>query len=142
MLGFLASLLGGPVVNGLLDAYRAKLAAADSADAHAVDLAKAEISADIAARANAKEIRLATSGFPEVRALFFLIGCGFALHTSAICVGTTLAPLLDRGSWLLHIPALPAPLDSYEGEVIGFFFGSAVAITGVQAIAGALARRA
>ncbi|MFO1183657.1 MAG: hypothetical protein U1E56_02570 [Bauldia sp.] len=141
MLGFLASLLGGPLVSGVLDAYKARLAAANSAEAHAVDLAKAEVAAAIAARANAKEIRLATSGFFEVRALFFLIGFGFALHTFAVCCGTTLAPLLDRSSWLLHIPALPTPLDAYEGQVIAFFFGSAVAMTGVQAIAAALARR-
>ncbi len=141
MLGFLASLLSGPIINSLLDAYKAKIASADSADAHAVELAKAEIEADIAAKANAKEIRLATSGFPEVRALFFAFGFVFLLHVGAICVGTTFAPMLPAGSWLLHIPALPAPFDQYEAQVLGFFFGASVALTGVQAIAGALARR-
>ncbi|MFO1185823.1 MAG: hypothetical protein U1E56_13730 [Bauldia sp.] len=142
MLGFLAALLGGPLVNGVLDAYKAKLAATNSAEAHAVDLAKAEVAADIAARANAKEVRLATSGFPEVRALFFLLGAAFVLHVGAICVGTTLQPLLAPSHWLLHIPPLPKPFDEYEATVIAFFFGSAVAMTGVQAIAAALARRA
>lgn len=141
MLGFLASLLGGPLISGVLDAFKAKLVAQDSAEAHAVDLAKSEIAAEIQARANAKEIRLATSGLPEVRALFFLLGGGFTLHTLAICVGTTFAALLDRSSWLLHIPPLPSPIDQYEGQVIAFFFGASVAMTGVQAIAGVLARK-
>lgn len=142
MWSFLASLIGGPVVNGLLDAYKAKLGAADNVDTHAVDLAKASIAADIAARANAKEIRLATAGDLGVRVLFFLLGAAFTLHVAAICIGTTFAPLLSSSSWLLHIPPLPAPFDAYEATIIGFFFGSAVVMTGVQAIAGALARRA
>ena len=50
MWSWLASLLGGPIVNGLLNAYRAKLDAANTRDAQAVDLAKKEIEGQIAAR--------------------------------------------------------------------------------------------
>lgn len=50
MWGWIAQLLGGPLVNGLLNAYRAKLDAANTRDAQAVDLAKKEIEGEIAAR--------------------------------------------------------------------------------------------
>ena len=43
MWSWLASLLGGPIVTGLLNAYKAKLDAANTRDAQAVDLAKKEI---------------------------------------------------------------------------------------------------
>jgi hypothetical protein len=62
MLAFLGTLIGGPVVNGLLDAYRAKLAATNTADALAVDLAKKEIEADIAARAEATKVIMVEQG--------------------------------------------------------------------------------
>lgn len=50
MWSWLASLLGGPIVTGLLNAYKAKLDAANTRDAQAVDLAKKEIEGEIAAR--------------------------------------------------------------------------------------------
>ena len=50
MWGALLSLLGGPVVNGLINAYKAKLAAQNTQDAQAADLAKTEIMGEIAAR--------------------------------------------------------------------------------------------
>ena len=62
MWSILANLLGGPLVNGLLNAYKAKLDAANVRDAKAVELAIKEIEAEIAARAAAKEIVIAEQG--------------------------------------------------------------------------------
>jgi uncharacterized protein Smg (DUF494 family) len=56
MLALLAPLLsffGGPVISGLIDAYKAKLAAVNSQDQHAVDLAVADLNAQIEARKEA-----------------------------------------------------------------------------------------
>ena len=47
---WIASFLGGPIVNGLINAYKAKLAATNTRDAQAADLAKTEIMGEIAAR--------------------------------------------------------------------------------------------
>lgn len=58
----ITNLIGGPIVNGLLEGYKAKLAAANTQDAQAVELAVKEIEADIAAKANAKEIIIAEQG--------------------------------------------------------------------------------
>ena len=59
---FLASLLGGPIVNAVIAAYKAKLEAANTRDALAAGLAAKEIEAEIAARADARAIIIAEQG--------------------------------------------------------------------------------
>ena len=51
---WLASFLGGPVVNGLINAYKAKLEAANTEGAQGADLAAKAIAAEIEARARAR----------------------------------------------------------------------------------------
>ena len=62
MWSWIASLLGGPVVNGLIGAYKAKLAATNTQDRIAADLAAKEIEADIEARKQASAIVIAEQG--------------------------------------------------------------------------------
>lgn len=62
MWAIIGQIIGGPVIKGLLDAYRAKLDAANTRDAQAVDLAKKEIEAEIAARAEANKVIIAEQG--------------------------------------------------------------------------------
>lgn len=50
MWSWLASLIGGPVITGLINAYKAKLDAANTQDRIAADLAAKEIEAEIDAR--------------------------------------------------------------------------------------------
>jgi hypothetical protein len=59
---WLASLIGGPVVNGLINAYKAKLDAANTRDHIAADLAAKEIEAEIEARKQASAIIIAEQG--------------------------------------------------------------------------------
>ena len=59
---WLASLIGGPVVNGLINAYKAKLDAANTQDRIAADLAAKEIEAEIEARKQAAAIIIAEQG--------------------------------------------------------------------------------
>jgi hypothetical protein len=59
---WLASLLGGPVVSGLINAYKAKLDAANTHDRIAADLAAKEIEAEIEARRQATAILMAEQG--------------------------------------------------------------------------------
>jgi hypothetical protein len=59
---WLASFLGGPVVNGLINAYKAKLAGTNTQDRIAADLAAKEIEAEIAARKQASAIIIAEQG--------------------------------------------------------------------------------
>ena len=62
MLAWLASLIGGPIVNGLIDGYKAKLDAANTHDRIAADLAAKHIEAEIAARQQATAIIIAEQG--------------------------------------------------------------------------------
>jgi hypothetical protein len=62
MWSWLASFLGGPIVSGLINAYKAKLAAANTQDRLAVDLAVKEIEAEIEARKQASAIIIAEQG--------------------------------------------------------------------------------
>lgn len=59
---WLASFLGGPVVKGLIGAYRARLDAANTQDRIAADLAAKEIEAEIVARKQASAIIIAEQG--------------------------------------------------------------------------------
>lgn len=59
---WLANLLGRPVVNGLINAYRAKLDAGNTRDRIAADLAAKEIEAEIESRKQAAAIVIAEQG--------------------------------------------------------------------------------
>ena len=59
---WLASFLAGPIANGAIAAYKAKLDAAGSQDRIAADLAAKEIEAEIAARKEASAIIIAEQG--------------------------------------------------------------------------------
>ena len=62
MPAWLASLIGGPIVNGLIEGYKAKLDAANTHDRIAADLAAKAIEAEIAARQQASAIIIAEQG--------------------------------------------------------------------------------
>jgi hypothetical protein len=62
MWSWLASLIGGPVITGLINAYKAKLDASNTQDRIAADLAAKEIEAEIAARKEASAIIIAEQG--------------------------------------------------------------------------------
>jgi hypothetical protein len=62
MLQWILSVLSAPVFNSIVDAYKAKLAAANTQDKLAVDLAVKEIEAEIAARAQSSAIIVAEQG--------------------------------------------------------------------------------
>src|SRR5262245_8281173 len=59
---WLASFLTGPVVKGFIDAYKAKLDAANSAGAQAADRAAKAIAAEIEARRSANAVIIAEQG--------------------------------------------------------------------------------
>lgn len=50
MWGFIANLFAGPIIGALTDSYKAKLAAGNTTEAHAIDLAKSEIQGEVAQR--------------------------------------------------------------------------------------------
>lgn len=130
----LVSLIGGPVVSSLLKGYRAKLDAANTSDRIAAELAIHEIEAGIAARKRAHELRLATSGFWEMRLLTFAIAFPFVAHLWAVWVDTQF-----KLSW--GIPKFPEPMDEWQGIILLSFFGIYTLGKTVQAVGAAVAMR-
>jgi hypothetical protein len=62
MLQWLASFLTGPIINGAIAAYKARLAATNTQDRIAADLAAKELEAEVEARKMAKAIVIAEQG--------------------------------------------------------------------------------
>ena len=62
MLKWLASFLTAPIINGFLDAYRARLDAKNTEGAQAVEVARAALIAEIEARKSANAIIIAEQG--------------------------------------------------------------------------------
>lgn len=131
---FLANLIGGPIIKGLLDGYRAKLDAANTRDRIAADLAIKDIEADIEAKKHAKEIRIATSGFWEMRLMTFAIAFPFVMHLWAVWLDTQF-----RFGW--RIAAFPEPFNEWQGAILLSFFGIYTVGKGMQSIGTAVAMR-
>ena len=86
----------------------------------------------MAARQAAKEIRLATAGFWEMRLLTFLIAAPFVVHLWLVGIDTMWPQPWDVEKW-------PPPFDEWEGAILLSFFGVSVVGTGIKAVAGAIA---
>jgi hypothetical protein len=116
MWSWLASLLGGPVVSGLINAYKAKLEATNTTEAHAVDLAKAEIEGEIKQRQVEASIIRQEEGRWWTAAIRPLFAMPFVIFTFKVVVwdkvfgwGTT--DPLDPNMWSVFL------------TVIGAYFG-------------------
>ena len=121
MIALIAKLFSGTVLDRLTSLYEKKLTADTDAKKLAVDLVTRQLEADVAGRQNAKEIRMATAGFWEMRLITFMIAMPFAVHEAAVVYDT-----LDT-SVNLAIPALPYPFSEWQGVVLLSFFGVQVA---------------
>jgi len=86
------------------------------------------------ARQAAKEIRLATAGFWEMRLLTFLVAAPFVVHLWLVGYDT-----MWPQPW--NVEAWPTPFDEWEGAILLSFFGVSVVGSGIKAVAGAIAYR-
>ena len=116
MWSWLASLLGGPIITGLLNAYKAKLDAANTRDAQAVDLAKKEIEGEIAARRAETSLLRQEQGWwvtamirPLFAAPFIIFAWKVVIWDKVLGWGTTDA--LDPNMWNVFL------------TVVGAYFG-------------------
>ena len=130
----LINLIGGPIIRALIEGYRAKLDAANTADRLATDLAIREIEAGIEAHKRAQELRLATSGFWEMRLLTFAIAFPFVMHLWAVWLDTQF-----QLGW--KIPKFPEPMDEWQGAIMLSFFGIYTLGKTVQSVGTAIAMR-
>ncbi len=103
------SFLGGPIVNGLISAYKAKLAATNTTDAQAADLAKTEIMGEIALRQTEASIIRQEQGWwvtaipRPLFAFIFIIYIGKCVVWDKVLGWGTTDPLSPELAWAEHI---------------------------------------
>lgn len=131
ILSWLASLLSGPIVNSVIDGYKAKLAAGNDRDRIAADLAQREL--DVQAREIEAQnaYRLATVGRwyePEK-----LMGYAVAIYIAKLLIW-------DKVLGLGSTDPLVGWIETTTNLIIGFYFGKRGAETVARIVAGALKR--
>lgn len=112
---WLISLLSGPILNTLLDGYKAKLAAGNTTDKLAVDLAVKEIEAEILARAEATKVMALENGRWWTAAPRSLVQWSLAVHVTAV----VFTNLTGWGT----IPAIGGDIGNWFGMIMAFWFG-------------------
>ena len=106
MWAWLAQFLTAPIVNGFIDAYKARLDAENSQDRTAADLAAKAIAAEIEARKSADAIIIAEQGRWYTAIVRPLLAAPVIIYLSKVIVwdkvfgfGTTDPILGDVGMW-------------------------------------------
>ncbi len=104
MWGLIFNFLGGPIINGLLGAYRERLKATNTQDHMAMELLQKEVDADIAARAEATKLLIAEQGHwftamirPLFALPFIIFGLKVVVWDKVLHLGVTDA--LDPNMW-------------------------------------------
>jgi hypothetical protein len=130
----LIRLITGDLLGKLAEAYQARLRAQNETEKLVADVAIKDIERQMADRAAAKEVRLATAGFWEMRLITFLIAAPFVVHLNLVALDTCF-----RFGW--RIPAFPHPFSEWQGAILLSFFGVHVVGQGITALAGAIRGR-
>ena len=116
MMGMIFGFLGGPLLNNLLGAYKARLENASGQDKMAVELAIKVIEAEIEARRNANTIIIAEQGRWWTAAPRAIVQWSFALFVAKVVVWDK---VLGWGS----TDALNGDVASWAGMLMAMWFG-------------------
>lgn len=112
--------LGGPLISGLIAAYKARLAAIDTQDKMALDLLQKEVDADIAARAEATRLLIAEQGRWYTAIVRPLFAAPFIIFAFKVIVwdkvfGWGITDALDPNFWRV-----------FQTVIVSYFGASAV----------------
>ena len=113
---WLASLFGGPVINGVIGAYKAKLEVANTEGAQAADLAAKAIAAEIEARKSAQAIIIAEQGRWWTALPRAIVQWSFAVFVAKCVVWDTVL------GWGTTEP-LGGDIATWAGWVMALWFG-------------------
>ncbi|MDQ3024121.1 MAG: hypothetical protein M3R04_07040 [bacterium] len=126
---------GGNPLDKLLGAYEKHQDTAAERDKTRAKVLEAQISSELERVRLSNQVRLATAGFIEMRAITGVVAGCFALHLLLVTLDTCFA-----FGW--KIAAFPAPFDQWQGTILLSLFGVGVASKGITAATTAfLARR-
>ena len=112
--------LGGPVISGLISAYKARLSATNTQDQMALDLLLKEVEADIAARAEATRLLIAEQGHWYTAIIRPLFAAPFVIFAFKVVVwdkvlGWGVTDALDPNMWSV-----------FQAIVVSYFGATAV----------------
>jgi len=108
------SFIGGPIVKGIIDGYKAKLAAGNTTDKIAAELAERELDVQAREVQAHSALKIAEVGHPwEVEKLFGYVTLVFY----AKCL--IWDKMLGRGT----TPGLTGDVSDWAGVIIAFYFG-------------------
>lgn len=110
------SFLGGPLLTSVVNAYQARLNAMTSANGMSVDLAKAELEAQIQARKDATAILMAEQGHWYTACIRSLFALPYVAYAWVVVLWV---------ACLRHqpIPQLPDTVSSWGSVIIAAYFG-------------------
>jgi len=131
ILSWLASLLSGPIVTGVIDGYKAKLAAGNDKDRIAADLAARELEVQRAEIEAQNAYRIATVGKwwePEK-----LMGYAVAVYVAKLLV-------YDKVLGLGTTDPLGGWIETTANLIVGFYFAKRGAESVAKIVTGALRR--
>lgn len=133
MLAWLGSLIGGPIVNGLIKAYQAKLDAANQRDRVAADLAAKDIEAEIARRNAQRDLGIASMNHPVWWVAWGLFVIPVGLYHAAIFI----LSVMSIGPDTYAVLKVPPAQEELSRAIIQYLF---LAQAG-SGIAGAVIKR-
>lgn len=104
MLQLILSFLGGPVISGLISAYKARIAQLNSQDQLALTMLEKEVDAEIAARAEATKLLIAEQGHWYTAMIRPLFALPFILFEAKVVIWDKMLHLgstdaLDPNMW-------------------------------------------
>ena len=134
LFGKVLSFLGGGILDKALGYLSKRTDAETERQRIQKDVVIEHVRAEMAAREGAKEIRLATAGFWEMRMITAIVAGCAALHYAAVTLDTVFA-----FGW--RIAKYPSPMDEWEATILLSFFGVQAIGGSVKAIAAAVAVR-
>lgn len=126
MLGWLASLVSGPIVGAVVDGYRAKLAAGNDRDRLAVDLAAKEIAAR-------QEDRRTLNQWGPLSILMFGFGAVVLFYFAKVIIW-------DISLGLGTTPAIKGDVARWVDIVIQWLFGVGGGVTALRMVLARLGR--
>ena len=110
MWGFIANLIGGPLVNGLIDGYKARLAAGNTSEKIAADLAARELNVERRERELAAQLVVAEQGRwytalprPLFAGAFIIYVWKVVVWDRVLGLGTTDALSGDVAQWAMIV---------------------------------------
>lgn len=134
MLAWIGSLIGGPVVNGLISAYKARLESQNSTDAKAADLAAAAIQAEIDQRRQISEMRKVEGAWGPIGLLVFGFGLVVLIYFGKVIVWDI---VLGLGS----TDVIKGAVAEWVNTVIMFLFGGATATSIARTVSARFGKR-